>query len=703
MPTAKTNMALAVILAAVTTGSAATAQDDGAVGALVECVLSDGATPCPDDVTDEQIDEAISILSERTGGPPGQIRQQVQDVLTARETPQSGAEAPEVAAEPAPQQETGQEASPAPQAEEPEPAPEAEQAAPAPEAEQAAPPAQAEAPAPSAEPEQAAPAEAEQTPPAEAEQAAPAEPEQTPPAEAAPPAPEAAEAPVEAEAPEAAEAAAEPEAPVGDEAVATEEAPEEPQADQSPATEPQPAPRATAAQDADEDSTEEAVEAPAADAEPEAPAAAQATVEMPGPDATPEEIAAALSDMPDGPERNELLARLQEALAEDAAATGPATEAEAPEAEELQRRQEMADEAEEAALSSAALAAVDDSEAAPEAASVVETETEVVTEETARSSAEDAPAARTEAGTASDDDDDRETLRNILGGAAAGFIIGQLLDSGDEVVAQTGDRVIVNRDGEYVVLSDENTLLRRPGTRVESETYADGSSRTVFLRDDGSEVITVRAPDGRILYRSRIEPDGRRVVLIDERVDTAPVRLDDLPRPERSPVIEYERDVSPDRLARALREVDTAEQLDRAYSLRQVRTIRELRELMPRIDLEAITFPTGSAAIQPSQAQELSALGTAMARLIEENPDEIFLIEGHTDTVGSEIMNLALSDRRAESVALALTEYFGIPPENMVTQGYGERYLKYPIEGDVRENRRAAVRRITPLIRTAER
>ncbi len=67
----------------------------------------------------------------------------------------------------------------------------------------------------------------------------------------------------------------------------------------------------------------------------------------------------------------------------------------------------------------------------------------------------------------------------------------------------------------------------------------------------------------------------------------------------------------------------------------------------------------------------------------------MFLIEGHTDLVGSEAANLALSDRRAESVALALSEYFQVPPKNLVVQGYGEQYLKVNQEGDVRANRRA--------------
>jgi outer membrane protein OmpA-like peptidoglycan-associated protein len=358
----------------------------------------------------------------------------------------------------------------------------------------------------------------------------------------------------------------------------------------------------------------------------------------------------------------------------------------------------MARDADEQALESEALDVIE-AGAEAVAGAAVETETEVVTDETSRSFDEE----MAEAAAAGDDGDAGDALRNILGGAAAGFVIGQLLDSGDEVVGRTEDRVIVNRDGEYVVLKDENTLLRRPGATVETENYADGSSRTAVTREDGTEVVTVRAPDGRILYRARIEPDGRRVVLIDERRPAEPIRAGELPAAGDHRVVEFETGTSPDALARALGEAEAARALDRTFSLRQVLYNQEVRELMPRVDLDAITFPTGSAAIQPSQAEELAALGNAMERMIDENPDELFLIEGHTDTVGGEVMNLALSDRRAESVALALTEYFGIPPENMVTQGYGERFLKYPVEGDVRENRRAAVRRITPLIRAAAR
>jgi outer membrane protein OmpA-like peptidoglycan-associated protein len=87
-----------------------------------------------------------------------------------------------------------------------------------------------------------------------------------------------------------------------------------------------------------------------------------------------------------------------------------------------------------------------------------------------------------------------------------------------------------------------------------------------------------------------------------------------------------------------------------------------------------------------------------MINIIDDNPRAVFLVEGHTDAVGNAGYNLSLSDRRAETVALALTEYFGVPPQNLVTQGYGETDLKVPVLTDERANRRASVRNITRLL-----
>jgi outer membrane protein OmpA-like peptidoglycan-associated protein len=87
-----------------------------------------------------------------------------------------------------------------------------------------------------------------------------------------------------------------------------------------------------------------------------------------------------------------------------------------------------------------------------------------------------------------------------------------------------------------------------------------------------------------------------------------------------------------------------------------------------------------------------------MRQVLANIPEAVFMIEGHTDAVGADVDNLSLSDRRAESVAVVLTEQFQIPPENLVTQGYGEQFLKVPVDGPQRENRRVAVRNISRLL-----
>lgn len=137
----------------------------------------------------------------------------------------------------------------------------------------------------------------------------------------------------------------------------------------------------------------------------------------------------------------------------------------------------------------------------------------------------------------------------------------------------------------------------------------------------------------------------------------------------------------------------------RSFSLAQVRDIDRVRKLAPAISVDNITFESGSAAIRPSEAEELAVIGRVIADAIALDPGEVFLVEGHTDAVGGAGMNLLLSDRRAESVALALSEYFDVPPENLVVQGYGESDLRIATDQDERANRRAVVRRVTPLLR----
>src|SRR5690606_31663782 len=151
-----------------------------------------------------------------------------------------------------------------------------------------------------------------------------------------------------------------------------------------------------------------------------------------------------------------------------------------------------------------------------------------------------------------------------------------------------------------------------------------------------------------------------------------PLRID-IPREQY--IVETSRIRDP-RLIREALLAPPVERVERRYSLEEIRTSERIRDKVRRVDLNTITFDFGSAAISPSQFESLSVLGETLEDLLRENPDELFLIEGHTDAVGSDPDNLILSDRRAEAVAVVLSSNFEIPPENLITQGYGEQYLK---------------------------
>lgn len=275
-----------------------------------------------------------------------------------------------------------------------------------------------------------------------------------------------------------------------------------------------------------------------------------------------------------------------------------------------------------------------------------------------------------------------------------------------------GSRVIISIDNQTVVRHDDSRRFYNDRDRApQYEQLRDGRVREVIVRDDGTRIVTVRNSYGEIVQRSRIVRGGEEYVLYysPELMDNRRGRDyvwrdpgDDLPPMRLSvPLDDYIIDTStePDRDYYEFLEQPPVERVERVYSLDEVRYSARIRDKVPRIDLDTITFATGSAEIPMNQASSLRKVADAISKVLKRDPSETFLIEGHTDAVGTEDSNLVLSDERAESVARVLTDAFGIPPENLATQGYGERYLKVRTDGPEQENRRVTVRRITPLVK----
>ncbi len=467
---------------------------------------------------------------------------------------------------------------------------------------------------------------------------------------------------------------------------------------------------AVAADTAETDSGEaEPAPEATAEAEMETPVEAEAPAEDATTDTAAEEVPADTAPVAEAPAEEAPAEATSTPQAETLVTSEEETEASALKDAEILAEQEAAqtlgavasalagEEADEPAGTTDGTAS--DADPAAEAEAESEVTTEVVTEQDVRSSDEEfaAPAISSAAAPQAVEADRDSGLSNLekAGLLALGALaVGAIMSNGQRVAATSGDRVIVeDNSGRFQVLKDDDALLRRPGSTVETRRFNDGSTTTTTTREDGSRVVTIRDASGRVLRRSVFDTSGRETLLIDDITTVEPVNVATLPPAPRMNFAATDRDA----LEAALREAERRD-LGRTFSLRQVREIVEVRDLAPQISLEDVTFRSGSAAIEPSQAEQLREIGNLMRQMIRENPREVFLIEGYTDAVGGAASNLLLSDRRAESVALALTEYFDVPPENMVVQGFGERFLKIPTLEAERQNRRVAVRWITDLI-----
>ena len=289
------------------------------------------------------------------------------------------------------------------------------------------------------------------------------------------------------------------------------------------------------------------------------------------------------------------------------------------------------------------------------------------------------------------------------------------------VLAAPDGRIIVKEGGQVSVNHDDAGRFVRRGDQISTAPSDNDTETTTVQRPDGTEIVTVRDRTGNIIQRYRKNRNGSIEVLIGEveqpgvvgRIfgrgpqPVAPRRQPPVLRlnlgplvvtiPQEQYIVESSR-ASEQQLQQALI-APPVERIERTYTLEEIRRSGRLRDKVRRIDFDTITFDTGQATVPDNQIQRMESIGAALRAIIERDPTQVVLIEGHTDAVGSDLSNLALSDRRAETVAEILSYYFGIPPENLITQGYGEQFLKIPTVAAERENRRVAFRNITYLLR----
>lgn len=104
------------------------------------------------------------------------------------------------------------------------------------------------------------------------------------------------------------------------------------------------------------------------------------------------------------------------------------------------------------------------------------------------------------------------------------------------------------------------------------------------------------------------------------------------------------------------------------------------------LTLGDVLFDTGQATLKPGAYATLDRLATAL----REQSERKVLIEGHTDNVGSSENNQGLSERRAQSVQMALAQR-GVERSQITALGKGENF---PIAGNDTADGRQSNRRV---------
>ena len=103
-----------------------------------------------------------------------------------------------------------------------------------------------------------------------------------------------------------------------------------------------------------------------------------------------------------------------------------------------------------------------------------------------------------------------------------------------------------------------------------------------------------------------------------------------------------------------------------------------------------VLFDYNKAELKPTAQGDIGKL----AGFLQENPDRKVIVEGYTDSTGSASYNQSLSERRADSVRMALVR-MGVDPARIVTMGYGK---EYPVADNSSNSGRAMNRRVEVTI-----
>lgn len=234
-------------------------------------------------------------------------------------------------------------------------------------------------------------------------------------------------------------------------------------------------------------------------------------------------------------------------------------------------------------------------------------------------------------------------------------------------------------------------------TRLQSDPNLAERAPTA-LKDAEAAVHTAELP----VSKAEAELGAHRVYIADRKVEIAMARASTRYAEDQRAKFASERDSA--RLAARTAEADAAKleaTMARSEAEAAAEKAAELRRQIAALEAEAtdrglvltlgdVLFATGKSEVKVGARSNLNKL----VAFLNSYPERTVQIEGHTDSVGSEESNQALSQRRAESVRAYLVQQ-GIAANRLTAVGLGENQ---PVASNDTQSGRQQNRRVVAII-----
>ncbi len=227
--------------------------------------------------------------------------------------------------------------------------------------------------------------------------------------------------------------------------------------------------------------------------------------------------------------------------------------------------------------------------------------------------------------------------------------------------------------------TEEDLILRYEDPLIQIAAAADIAARLDSGTEPVVEEVTTFIEELRETARTTeidLEAARTRIAELEEEIRSLDDQLGGVSQERVALVQRLEAE------ARIREQFAAVEQL---FDREEARVSREGNDIILR--LVGLTFPSGSAELAPQHRNLLDRVRQAA----DVFPRSQIVIEGHTDSYGSDETNLRLSRDRAAAVSAFLTSELGVPAFRITAVGYGETR---PIANNETEQGRARNRRI---------